>query len=620
MRVRLLTTLLSTALLAACGVAQATGEGGGDYPTTTEKVTTTVAATTTSVTPNTQGVTTTTEKPEVTTTTHQATTTTHAATTTTHAATTTTHAATTTTQPREVTTTSAAATTTTHAATTTTEASHKWFVCKYVGTPGVDERLQTGDNPISVDGHSIVTYPNIVIGAFFNDAQGRSVVIAEDTGQPEPSPDECPTPAGGTTTTVKATTTTAAGTTTTTQPGGTTTTTGGGTTTTTGGGTTTTTAGGTTTTTAGGTTTTRPSTGLFSFPAVSAQCTATGNAIISITFPARPDLEGQVGTLVISTSIGQNFTQSLTFLSGATVTVPYPAGVTAPVTLVYTLGAETATAGPITFPAGCAPTTTTGVTTTTAPGGTTTTAATTTTVPTTNTFGVTTTTAPGGTTTTAPGATTTTVPGATTTLPVAQPFSFGAAATVCVSEVPTIRITFVSPAQFPTLVGQTGTLTMADVNGNVVSTQPLVYAPGTTVDILYPGTRVNANGTIADVPGWNLNAAGFWVRDPADEFLRAGINLTYVLNPTATAFVTYPPESANCANPDGPFPPGTPTTVIVPGQPGVPIRTPGAPGTPGGAPLPPTGGDNTDMAIAALLALIAGGGLLIGTRRPRSGR
>jgi len=108
---------------------------------------------------------------------------------------------------------------------------------------------------------------------------------------------------------------------------------------------------------------------------------------------------------------------------------------------------------------------------------------------------------------------------------------------------------------------------MADVNGNVVSTQTLVYAPGTSVNLLYPGTRVNADGSIADVPGWNLNSAGFWVRDPSDEYLREGINLTYTVNPTATAFVTYPPESAECANPNGPFPPtgGNPTPP--PGRP-----------------------------------------------------
>ena len=80
---------------------------------------------------------------------------------------------------------------------------------------------------------------------------------------------------------------------------------------------------------------------------------------------------------------------------------------------------------------------------------------------------------------------------------------------------------------------------------------------------------MNPDGTIADVPGWNLNSDGFWVRDPSDEFLRDGINLTYTVNPTATAFVTYPPESSTCANPPGPFPPGT-----------TPPGTPSGPGTP----------------------------------------
>ena len=324
----------------------------------------------------------------------------------------------------------------------------KVFVCKYVGTPGVDERLQTGQNPISVSVNAIPG--GAFVGKEFADAQGRSLVIAFDTGQPEP---ECPgpTPHNPTTTTQHATTTTA----------GATTTTAGATTTTQGN--TTTTAGGTTTTVAGG---------------------------------------------------------------GGTTT---------------TTGGE-------------------GTTTTSAPAG-----------------GTTTTTEPGGTTTTTegpPGGTT------TTTLPPGRPsqFSFGAAATVCVEEVPTIRITFVTPAQFPELVGETGTLTMADVDGNVVSTQPLDYLPGATIDLLYPGTEINADGSIADVPGWNLNEDGFWVRDPSDEFLRDGINLTYTVNPTATAFVTYPPESANCANPDGPFPPGpppaVPTTTTTPPRVVPPPRTP----------------------------------------------
>jgi hypothetical protein len=171
------------------------------------------------------------------------------------------------------------------------------------------------------------------------------------------------------------------------------------------------------------------------------------------------------------------------------------------------------------------------------------------------------------TTTTLPGetTTTTTVPGSTTTIPgettTTVPFVFGAAATVCVAEVPTIRIEFQNT--FPELAGQTGVLTMADVNGNVVSTQDLVYEPNTTVDLLYPGTSVNPDGTIDDVPGWILTDDGLWIRDPSDEFLREGINLTYTVNPTATAFITYPPESSECANPENPvltIPPSAPRT------------------------------------------------------------
>jgi len=168
----------------------------------------------------------------------------------------------------------------------------------------------------------------------------------------------------------------------------------------------------------------------------------------------------------------------------------------------------------------------------------------------------TTTTLPGETTTTTTVPGSTTVPGETTTT---VPFVFGAATTVCVAEVPTIRIEFQNT--FPELAGQTGTLTMADVNGNVVSTQALVYEPNTTVDLLFPGTSVNADGSIDDVPGWILTDDGLWVRDPSDEFLREGINLTYTVNPTATAFITYPPESSECANPENPVTPTTPRLV-----------------------------------------------------------
>ncbi len=78
---------------------------------------------------------------------------------------------------------------------------HKVWVCKYVGTPGVNERLKDGKQPISVDSDATV-------GSYFNDAQGRSYVLAVDDGSPAPDASQCPAPDGGTTTTVEDTTTT----------------------------------------------------------------------------------------------------------------------------------------------------------------------------------------------------------------------------------------------------------------------------------------------------------------------------------------------------------------------------------------------------------------------------
>jgi hypothetical protein len=71
----------------------------------------------------------------------------------------------------------------------------KVYVCKYVGTPGDNERLQTGQNPIDVSINAIKDYQGV--GSWFNDAQGRSFVLAEDIGQDEPDVSGCPAPDGG---------------------------------------------------------------------------------------------------------------------------------------------------------------------------------------------------------------------------------------------------------------------------------------------------------------------------------------------------------------------------------------------------------------------------------------
>lgn len=83
---------------------------------------------------------------------------------------------------------------------------HQVVVCKYVGTPGVNETLQTGQNPIVVDSHSLEgkgfdgTFPFA-----FSDAQGQSIAIrwaanshdgdiSECPGYEEPSPSVSPSP------------------------------------------------------------------------------------------------------------------------------------------------------------------------------------------------------------------------------------------------------------------------------------------------------------------------------------------------------------------------------------------------------------------------------------------
>jgi hypothetical protein len=83
----------------------------------------------------------------------------------------------------------------TASATQPNSTSKKVFVCKYVGKPGVDERLQTGQNPISVSVHAIQHNGwNGMLPGWFSDAQGRSYVIAYDNGQAKPDASTCPKP------------------------------------------------------------------------------------------------------------------------------------------------------------------------------------------------------------------------------------------------------------------------------------------------------------------------------------------------------------------------------------------------------------------------------------------
>lgn len=73
---------------------------------------------------------------------------------------------------------------------------HKVWVCKYVGKPGVDERLKDGKNPIQVDGDATV-------GTWFKDGQDNSFVLDvvtdanTDQGEKYIGSGTCPDNSGG---------------------------------------------------------------------------------------------------------------------------------------------------------------------------------------------------------------------------------------------------------------------------------------------------------------------------------------------------------------------------------------------------------------------------------------
>jgi hypothetical protein len=116
----------------------------------------------------------------------------------------------------------------------------------------------------------------------------------------------------------------------------------------------------------------------------------------------------------------------------------------------------------------------------------------------------------------------------------------------------------------PELNGLTGTITFLDVNGAVIEVHALTYEAGATVTLLYPGASVDAEGNATDWPGWMLNADGFWVLDPSDAIWREGLTIVAEINPTATTTVTYPPSTAACASPSGPFGPTGPPSGELP--------------------------------------------------------
>lgn len=72
-------------------------------------------------------------------------------------------------------------------------ATDKVYVCKYVGQPGVDERLKAGKNPIEVATSSIDQNQwDGTVPGYFNDAHDRSYVLGYVGEIAQPSRSDCP--------------------------------------------------------------------------------------------------------------------------------------------------------------------------------------------------------------------------------------------------------------------------------------------------------------------------------------------------------------------------------------------------------------------------------------------
>ena len=150
----------------------------------------------------------------------------------------------------------------------------------------------------------------------------------------------------------------------------------------------------------------------------------------------------------------------------------------------------------------------------------------------------------------------------------------------CEIDVPHV-VFAVEPVGFessgPTLV------TVRDLDGNVL--ENLEFA-GLSGSFVYPGASVGEDGRATDWPGWKLED-GTWVPDASDARLRDGLNVTFQVNPSVTAFVSYPGADSGCAGP--------------------PAVASSASGTPTQAALPSTG--NSGMSPTLLAGAIA---LLLG--------